>query len=279
MAWGYRIRNADWNYGGSKFKLSRSKIDLFLKCQRCFYLDNKLGLKRPETPPFKLNSAVDALLKKEFDIYRAHGTPHPLMDTYGVDAKPFSHKDLDEWRENFIGIQYYYEPIGLTVSGAIDDIWVNPAGELIVVDYKATSKDEEITLDDAWKIQYKRQLEFYQWLLRMKRFTVSDTGYFVYANGRTDHDAFDGKLEFDVTLIPHVGATDWVEKALLDAKKCLDASEPPSHNPFCDYCCYVKEVAVYLPAAQKPTVPAAPEKSAAKPVKKPDSSAGQSTLF
>ncbi len=51
--------------GQNKFKLSRSKIDLFLECPRCFYLGNRLGVSRPPGFPFTLNSAVDALLKKE----------------------------------------------------------------------------------------------------------------------------------------------------------------------------------------------------------------------
>jgi len=52
-------RNADWNYGGKKWRLSRSKIDFFTECPRCFYLDNKLGTKRPGFPSFNLNIAVD----------------------------------------------------------------------------------------------------------------------------------------------------------------------------------------------------------------------------
>jgi len=88
-------RNADWNYGGTKWKLSRSKIDLFLECPRCFYIDNKLGTKRPNIPSFNLNIAVDELLKKEFDHHRAEQTPHPLMITYGVDATPYQHEDIE----------------------------------------------------------------------------------------------------------------------------------------------------------------------------------------
>ena len=48
------------------FKLSRSKIDLFFECPKCFYLDRRLGVGRPPGFPFSLNSAVDGLLKKEF---------------------------------------------------------------------------------------------------------------------------------------------------------------------------------------------------------------------
>src|SRR3989339_2001463 len=80
------------------FKLSRSKIDLFLNCPRCFYYDRKLGVGRPPGFPFALNSAVDHLLKLEFDIHRVAGTRHPLIEKYGVDAMPVAHKDLDKWR-------------------------------------------------------------------------------------------------------------------------------------------------------------------------------------
>ena len=51
-------------------KISRSKIDLFLECPRCFYLDVVKKIKRPPGFPFNLNNAVDMLLKKEFDRHR-----------------------------------------------------------------------------------------------------------------------------------------------------------------------------------------------------------------
>jgi CRISPR/Cas system-associated exonuclease Cas4 (RecB family) len=232
-------RNPNWNYGGGRWRLSRSKIDLFVDCPRCFYVDNKLGTARPPGYPFNLNSAVDALLKKEFDVHRNGNTPHPLMKEYGVDAVPFTHPKMDIWRENFKGIDCRHAPTGFTVSGAVDDVWINPAGELIVVDYKATSKDERITaLDQDWHAGYKRQMEIYQWLLRQNGFTVSDTGYFVYANASKEEEAFDGKLIFEVTLILYTGNGDWIEGTLRDIKTCLDSEQAPEATPDCDYCRY-----------------------------------------
>jgi CRISPR/Cas system-associated exonuclease Cas4 (RecB family) len=225
------------------FKLSRSKIDLFLECPRCFYLDRKLGVGRPPGFPFALNSAVDTLLKQEFDIHRVKGTDHPLLLKYGIDAKPVSHDDLEKWRHNFTGVQYLHEPTNLLIFGAIDDLWQNSGEEYIVVDYKATSKDEEITeLNKDWHKGYKRQMEVYQWLLRKNGYKVSDTGYFVYCNGKTDVEAFDGKLEFDVTLIPYEGDESWVEKAISDIYDCLNREEIPEAHPDCDYCSYVSAV-------------------------------------
>ena len=225
------------------YKLSRTKIELFTQCKRCFYLDQRLGVPRPKGPPFALNSAVDTLLKKEFDIHRAKGSTHPLMKAYKIDAVPFDHERMDEWRDALKrGVSTVHEPSNLFVRGGIDDVWVAPNGELIIVDYKATSKEGPITLDDEWKIQYKRQMEIYQWLFRQNGFQVSDTGYFVYVNGKTDRKSFDGKLEFDVAVIPYTGSTDWIDTELVEIRACLMQGEIPAGSPDCEFCSYVELV-------------------------------------
>ena len=221
------------------FRLSRSKIDLFLNCPRCFYLDRKLGVARPPSFPFSLNSAVDKLLKKEFDIHRSRGTIHPLMKTYGIDAIPLAHEKINEWRDALRGgITLRIDGSNVVVTGGVDDVWVSPAGEFMIVDYKATSKEEEVTLDADWQIGYKRQMEIYQWLFRKNDFKVSSTGYFVYCNGNTDREAFDGRLEFDIKIIPYTGDDSWVEKTVLDAIECLKDNNLPAPGKDCDFCKY-----------------------------------------
>lgn len=59
------------------FKISRSKVEYFLNCKRCFFLDRKLGIGQPLGFPFNLNSAVDSLLKSEFDQYQEAQKRHP----------------------------------------------------------------------------------------------------------------------------------------------------------------------------------------------------------
>ncbi len=222
------------------FKLSRSKIDLFTECKRCFFLDRRFGVGRPQMPAFTLNIAVDALMKKEFDIHRADKTTHPLLKSYGVDAVPFEHEKMNEWRENFVGIQALYKPANFLIFGAVDDIWQNPEGEIMVVDYKATSKEGVVDKleDTRWHNQYRRQMEVYQWLLKQNGFRVSDTGYFVYVNGLKDKKAFDGKLEFDVKLIAYTGSQKWIEGILDGIKELLDSDEIPEAGVDCDYCKY-----------------------------------------
>lgn len=236
---GKRTKNIFDPKSKESFTLSRSKIDLFYDCPRCFYLDRRLGVNRPPGFPFNLNSAVDELFKKEFDAHRVKGTQHPLMEVYGIDAVPFSHEKMDAWRDSLRrGISFMHEETNLFIRGGIDDVWINKNDELMVVDYKATSKNGEVSIDAPWQDAYKRQIEVYQWLFKKNGFKVSDTGYFVYANGRTDLEAFDGKLEFDVKVIPYTGSTDWVEKTLFDMKKVLMSNVIPEQSEDCDYCKY-----------------------------------------
>jgi len=225
------------------FRLSRSKIDLFLNCPKCFYLDRRIGIGQPPGYPFTLNSAVDTLLKKEFDLHRAQNTSHPLMKTYGIDAVPLDDERMDEWRDALRGgITYLHQPTNFLITGGIDDLWVNPQKEIIVVDYKATSKAGEVSIDAEWQIAYKRQMEVYQWLFRKNDFKVSNTGYFVYCNGDTDKEAFDGKLEFDIKIIPYQGDDSWIEETLLSIHKCLNSNSMPDSAEDCDFCKYREAV-------------------------------------
>lgn len=235
-----------WQYDPKKspmIRLSRSRVEMFLKCPRCFYLRTRLGVKEPSIPSFTLNNAVDALMKKEFDTHRAEGNPHPLMAHYGIEAIPFNHKDMDKWRENFDGVAYYDKNLNIEFCGAVDDIWQNSKGELYVVDYKATSTNRKIDLNDIYKRWYKKQIEFYQWLLRKNDFKVNSTAYFVYANGKNDKKAFDGKLEFDIEIIEHEGKTDWIEPTLKKMKETLVSNEIPESGKGvddrgCELCAY-----------------------------------------
>ena len=74
-----RSRNLFDPASDEPFRVSRSKIDLFLNCPLCFYLDCRLGVARPPGYPFALNSAVDTLLKKEFSWFRKVGLKAPLI--------------------------------------------------------------------------------------------------------------------------------------------------------------------------------------------------------
>jgi len=223
-----------------EYKISRSKIELFTECPRCFYLEVVKGVKRPPMPGFSLNSAVDELLKKEFDILREKKKPHELMDKFKINAIPYSHPNLEEWRTNFTGVRFKH-PTGLILFGAVDDLWINENEEIHVVDYKSTSTKEEITLEGPYKEGYKRQIEVYQYLLQNLGFKVSNIGYFVYANARKDLEKFDEKLIFDLQIISYEGNNSWVEGTISRIKRTLDSQEIPLPGQDCKFCKYIHE--------------------------------------
>lgn len=234
-----RTRNL-YDPGSAKpFRISRSKLDLFLQCPRCFYLDRRLGVSQPSGPPFSLNSAVDGLLKSEFDSYRERGIPHPLMVQSGIDAVPFRHSRLEEWRDSLRrGISTAVANTNLEITGGVDDVWESRSGELLIVDYKATAKAGEVSLDADWQIAYKRQIEVYQWLFRKNGFAVNDTAYFVYCNGDLKRGTFDGCLHFSIKVIPYEGKTEWIDGAVSRMYATLQSDCMPPSSDQCELCEY-----------------------------------------
>jgi CRISPR/Cas system-associated exonuclease Cas4 (RecB family) len=230
------------------FKVSRSKIELFMQCPRCFWLDTRLKIKRPSSPPFNINKAIDELFKKEFDVYRKKGEPHPLMTKFKVKAIPYQHEELENWRHNFTGVVHLHEPTNLHIFGAVDDVWVDEDGKLIVVDYKATAKAEPVKKlgpEGGWQDMYRRQMEIYQWLLKQNGFDVSDTGYFVYATGTQDRDGFNDKIDFETHVFPHHGNSEWVDKTIIEMKKVMDDDKMPEVGTAamggeCEHCAYAR---------------------------------------
>ena len=163
----------------------------------------------------------------------------------GINAIPFQHENLNKWRENFVGVQYFHEHSNFILHGAVDDVWISNEDELIVVDYKATSKNDKVNINAPWQRSYKRQMEFYQWLLRKNEFTVSSRGYFVYCNGQRNRDEFNGRVEFDVDLLPYDGNDSWVEVTIERITGCLNQDQIPDPNERCDQCKYNQEIEQY----------------------------------
>ncbi len=219
-------------------QLSRSKIELFIDCPRCFHADVALGSPRVGSLPFTLNNAVDQLFKAEFDRYRGAREPHPLFATVDLNAVPYQHPEFTTWRTNTQGIRWTDPETGWTLTGAVDDLWQDMNGSLYVADYKATSKASGITADNL-QPAYRRQAEVYQFLVRRQDLLVFDTAWFVYANGIKTGDRFDNRLPFTTVLVPYVGNDGWVLDAFRSAVKVASSAPSPPARPGCAWCEFV----------------------------------------
>lgn len=230
---------------GSPPALSRTALEEFIKCPRCFYLHRRKGLKALSRIPLTLAVATDALLKNEFDAVRQQGQSHPIWEREGLTVRAYAHPELDTWRSNFKGLRVAHAATGATIYGAIDDIWQHLAsGQLHIVDYKSTSKQGTPDLEGGFGEGYKRQMEIYQWLFRSAGFPVSPIGYFLYVNGDKQggfYEAGLGRMRFETTLIAYEGDCDWVDDCIARAVACYTGRKIPASASDCDTCRYVAE--------------------------------------
>ena len=71
-------------------------------------------------------------------------------------------------------------------------------------------------------------------------FKVSNTSYFYVCNGEKTNNRFEDKLDFKTTLVPYDVNSSWIEGKLYEMKEVLNLDEPPSIDPSCEKCAYLK---------------------------------------
>ena len=241
----------------SPYELSRTRIENFIRCPCCFYLQQVKKVNFPSTPGFNINEATDVLLKRDFDECRAKGAPHPFLKAQGYGHLiPFDHEDFELWTQSLhFGAKGRFHTIHdetkLKVGGGLDDVWLNTdTGKLHIVDYKSTSlktAGKNITLDDPWKSSYKRQMDLYVWVMRRKGFDVSDIGYFLYCDGdRFTSNSFLGSekatMQFKMSILPYSARLGWIEPTLVAIQKTLNSKAVPRHNDYCEFGKFLKQV-------------------------------------
>jgi len=220
--------------------LSPSSLNLYFECPACFWLDKKMGIKRPQPYPYALNNAVDILLKEEFDKYRKKRELHPLLVANNIPAKLFKNqKLLNEWRDNFKGLRYYDAELGATLFGAVDDILEFSDGKLGVLDYKSTGSAVPTVYD-----RFQLQLDIYTFLLEKLGYKTIGKGFLAFyivdkGNG------FNDRLPFRKEI--HTIDTDssYVMGVFKDAVGLLRVNVPPVHNHDCEYGRWLKEAKNY----------------------------------
>lgn len=223
-------------------ELSWKKINTFLQCKRCFYKQYILNKKSPELDPgyFSIHNTVDKSLKHEFDYFRNQQKPHPIMNKFGIDAIPYKSELIYIWRDFAEGISVIDQINGFKLIGVIDDIWINPAKELIVVDYKVNSKHPSNKQPNKWALSNKKQMSFYAYILKMDNYVVSCTGYFMHNIPVVDKQLFNQTLEFQAEIKPCLIDDSWVEPTLVSIRSFFEQPLPePSYD--CNYCKYESE--------------------------------------
>ncbi len=225
-----------------KIKLSPNSLNLFLDCPHCFWLDKNLGIKRPPPYPYALNSAVDALLKEEFDTYRAKKIPHPIFKENHIKAHLFGNqKLLNQWRNNLAGIRYFDEDLKATLFGAVDDILeFDPSagsgqvGALAPLDYKSTGSTAEKVYD-----RFQLQLDTYTFLLEKNGYKTAGKGYLAFYIVDKSRGFID-RLPFRKEIVEIETNPADVHEIFKDAVDTLRMATPPKHSSDCAFGKFLK---------------------------------------
>ena len=123
-----------------KLRLSPSALNIFLECQKCFWLEYGANIHRPRGPFPSLPGGMDILIKKYFDRYRAVGKLPPEIEGQ-VKGQLFADTELlSKWRSWRSGLSYYDREADAVLVGALDDCMVDE-GKYIPADYKTRGFD------------------------------------------------------------------------------------------------------------------------------------------
>jgi len=213
----------------NQIQLSPNSLNLFLECPRCFWLEKRQGIKRPQPFPYALNTAIDILLKKEFDSYRAENKPHPLLVENNIEAQLFpNQKLLNQWRSNFAGIRYFDSQLDATLFGAVDDILEFRDEKLAPLDYKSTGSAVPTVYD-----RFQLQMDIYTFLLEKNGFLTPKKGYLAFYIVNKE-DGFKDRLPFRKELHEIETNPAYVIGLFKDAVSLLRKNSPPPHSPDCE---------------------------------------------
>jgi len=236
--------------GRDVIKLSRFQLDLFVNCPRCFWLLKRHGIKQPAGYPLALNTAMDGLLKAEFDEYRQRGEPHPILAQHGVQARLFADTaKLQEWRNNFQGLRWTDPDSGHILFGAIDDLLEFPDGSHAVVDYKSSGA-REISVYPS----YQLQMDVYTFLLQQLGYRPAPKAYFAFFVAVRD-DGFRGRLPFRSALVEVEPRPERVPGLFRQAIEAAQSAVMPASGLECESCRWLDQAGPVVAAGGTARVP------------------------
>lgn len=224
------------------FGISRSKIDLFFDCKRCFYLDQKFGIKRPHGTSLVINNFVVNNFKTSLNKYRISQSIIPESNLICKKLIPSNHRLLPSWNDQFKGIYFIDKKTNFKIKANLDDVWICADTENnYPVIIKSTSRRKDISSDTIWP-GYWKQLSLYAYLLSKNSLKISDKGILVYLNTADKNKINQKEIDFDILIFESQLDFSWIEPSLDKIFNILNADSVPDESSFCKFCKYQKSI-------------------------------------
>ncbi len=223
----------------SPFKISRTKIDLFFDCKRCFYIDQRYGIKRPHGAAMVINNHIVTKFKKNLEVLRNTKTIIPetkLISKSGFTA--LDHQKINQWIDPFRGIRILHKQTNMIISANLDDVWTDNEKCYPVI-IKSISRNGKDIEDSIWP-GYTRQLSLYGYILQNNNLEIGDFGIIVMIN--TEDDLDHSNLNFKFYIFKRNLEFNWVDRTLSEIKILLENDEYPKTSNNCKFCNYIKNV-------------------------------------
>jgi len=216
------------------YKLSPSKLNLYLECPLCFWL-NEQGVHRPSGPFPSLPGGMDRKLKIYFDKYRKEGKLPPELKGK-VEGKLYDDMaKMDVWRNARKGVSWTDED-GNILFGAIDDcLFDEKTGNFMIIDFKTYGgseiKDEKIEF-------YQNQLNCYALLFEKNGLKHPGFAYLIFFLPLEVKEH--GEVKFDVIVKKVKVDSSRALKTFKDAVKLAKGKRPKKHSE-CTYCAWADD--------------------------------------
>jgi len=213
----------------NKTKLSPSALNLFLDCQRCFWLERNKNIKRPRGIFPSLPGGMDLVIKTYFDKYRMKNELPPEVKGRLTGKLLADIGLLDKWRSwRATDLCYEDKSINGILSGALDDCLVEDSC-YIPLDYKTRGSD----LKEDPRKYYQTQLDCYCLILESGGRKTKGLAYLLYYWPEEVREG--GIVKFHIEPIKIETNIESAKKVFRDAVVSLN-NEIPKASINCEYC-------------------------------------------
>jgi hypothetical protein len=165
-------------------RLSKSQLDKFQDCPRCFWLGQRHKLRQPDMISSKVWKGVERVTVAHYETHRkAKTTPENLIGQVPAGAIPVQLDELAMKALRYWGKGLAFKVGDVLVTTALDDMLQIPDGSqpkgsrYAVIDYKSKAKltDEESTAQ-----MYQNQADVFDLACNVNDYPTDGTVYFDY---------------------------------------------------------------------------------------------------
>ncbi len=209
--------------------LSPSSISLFMDCPRCFWRHMNLGVRRPSGAFPSLPAGMDRVLKEHFDQHRNSGKLPPELNDF--EGQLFQDMEkLRDWRNKRRGLRYMDASIGISLMGALDDLFVTQEGRHAPLDFKTRGYPRKPDTHE----HYQHQMDIYSFLLERNGMIPADFAILIFYHPIRVNEKHNVEFHPDAIKVK-VNRTRG-ERLFMDAVECLMLEEEPEASEGCEWC-------------------------------------------